>query len=125
MTHSHGSRFAAAVAQASAGPRQRAMADVTAAKMNPDADVNSPDPAMTVAHLLNTAVYEGGHVDRHLKAAKKTQGDAQTFNLDHAAKHMDSLADHLHRGVAALNEHDPKIGSEYAKLDQASQATPD
>ena len=117
------SQFAAAVARANRQARMPARADATLAKLaGPDADVNTPDPAMTIAHLLNTAVYEGGHVDRHLAAAKKTEGDAQKYNLDHAGHHMASLADHLHRGVAALNDHDPAIGKEYGKLDQVSQA---
>ena len=117
------SQFAAAVARASARPRlpvQSAGTHQRLAGDNPASDKKSPDPAMTVAHLLNTAVYEFGHVDRHLGFAMKTKGDAQKYNLDHATKHLESMGDHLHRGVAALNDHFPAIGKEYAKLNEAS-----
>ncbi len=121
------SQFAAAVARASARPRLPVQSGGTHRRLagdNAASDKTSPDTAMTVAHLLNTAIYEFGHVDRHLGFARETKGDAQVYNLDHATKHLASMGDHLHRGVAALNTYDPAIGKEYTKLDQAAELKP-
>lgn len=119
-------RFAAAVARANVQGRLPARAASTQAQMahgnSPDA--KTPDPPMTIAHLLNTAVNAAGHVDRHLAFAHKTEGADQKYNLDHATKHMEDLQDHLHRGVATLNANYPDIGSEYQKLDQVANLQP-
>lgn len=84
------------------------------------------DVPVTTAHLLSGVDFDLAHVDRHMKAAQKSEHDpkAMAFNLEHAKGHLDSAIDHAHRLTAHLRENYPSEGKELDKVAEAQGLMP-
>lgn len=79
------------------------------------------DQTATTAHLIQTSGHEIGHVATHVAQAQKSKTKkALRFNLEHAAKHVGGVQDHVQRVIDHLHANYPAISKEMTKLEQAT-----
>jgi hypothetical protein len=76
----------------------------------------TPDPVVTIAHLLTTVNFNLAHVVRHLDAALASSGAERQFNLEHARKHAEDSIEHGRHLAAAVAQAYPAIGKEYTAV---------
>lgn len=80
----------------------------------------TPEPEVTIAHLMSGTQYDLSHVVRHAEALKTAKPGEVAFHQDHIEKHAKSAADHADRLALALRHKYPVIGSELDGLLAAS-----
>lgn len=94
------------------------------ARQTPLTPENVPprDRSRTVAHLASTMLTAVGHVQRHVQAAQSTKDPSSiTFNLQHAATHVDEAHEHAQKLIAALAAYHPDVADELDKLHETTR----
>jgi hypothetical protein len=81
-------------------------------------DQETPDRAVTTAHLLATVNAEHGHAARHMHTAMETSGAARQYNLVHASRHLASAIEHSSRLTAHVKRNYPEEGKEIDNLEK-------
>lgn len=67
----------------------------------------------TTAHLTQTIAMNLSHVDRHMRALKKSVTPKQKeFNYDHAFKHVQETIEHVQKLADHLRDNYPAEGKE-------------
>lgn len=81
---------------------------------------DTPDPINTIAHLLNTTLYNLSHAVLHIQQALDTQGAERQFNIEHVDKHLKEVQDHADHLQVALRRKFPEIGKEFDRVTKAA-----
>lgn len=80
---------------------------------------STTDMHTTTAHLIQTSGHELGHVAAHIAQAQKSKTKAAVkFNLEHAAKHVGGVQDHIQRVVDHIKGNYPAIGKQFDTLER-------
>ena len=83
----------------------------------------TPEPIVTIAHLMSGVQYDLSHALRHAEALKTAKPGEVAFHQKHIEIHAKGAADHADRLALALRHTYPAIGRELDQLLKVSNLT--